>query len=149
MIVFVKRIFTTTIVSLMALSGCVFVDNSDIEQLDITRKSLEGDLQLVESLEIVPDYAERTLDIDYKLEDENAVSYAGTVGGEFFDRYEAIVKEYKKGEFDDFEVENSDETKVALLFEMKDLAIEDGTSLHDVQSFMDDLLSILLTEAPV
>lgn len=149
MMVFVKRILITTIVSLMALSGCVFVDNSDIEKVDITRKSLEGDLQLVESLQIEPNYAERTLDIGYKLEDENAVTYSGIVGGEFFDRYEAIVKEYKKGEFDDFEIDNSDKAQVSLLFEMQDLVIEDDTSLYDVQSFMDDLLSILLTEAPV
>lgn len=75
----------------LLLLGC-FSSGAKVEKVTMYVSDQVADA----TVEIIPDYKKRTLELTYKKDDLKAkkdeVATAGQVGGEYFDRFENLVK---------------------------------------------------------
>ncbi|MBI5754314.1 hypothetical protein HZA40_04190 [Candidatus Peregrinibacteria bacterium] len=138
-------------VGLIACFGSQNVAKFSLTISDATQKTV---------LTLTPDYSKRTLVIDYKKDftDKKQQSSASTgqLGGDYFDRFEAMVKVVKAYKVPDGQVLDSKKANLVAMVEGKNkdvvsiqAAVDDKTKdVQDLINFYGDVVGLLMGSSP-
>lgn len=106
-----------------------------------------------------PDYAKRTLSVDYKKDKldlkQQSVASTGQIGGEYFDRFEKMVKVVKEYKAEDGKTLDVQKSSLLAVVENKDkgvvsIQVAADDSNKDIQALLKFYSEVvnLLTETP-